>query len=180
MHRLIQRIVPLSLFLLVATGFGPVAVTAQTTPSLEKEGFELTVFGVSRYQETTTEVDRNGEPIRRNHALVEITMNPEVALPAFVETQSAVIHVASGSLQVTVTGGEAIVTGPGRSPEECENGSCTVRAGEEIVLGERETISLADASFEVRATGDDLTAFLMTLLVPLDDPRYRCWICPFF
>ena len=178
MHRLNQRTVYLSLLLITIIGFGPGAVTAQTPAALDNTGFEITVLGVSRYQETSAELDRNGEPIARNHALLEVTMNSGVTLPAFIGTQSAVIHVMSGSLQVAVANGETSVNLANPAPEACAEESCEVEPNQAVVLEAGDTISLADASFEVEATGEDLTVFQMTILVPLDGLRNRCWICP--
>lgn len=183
MHPLIQRLVPLSVLLIILIGSGPAAGMAQTpadaTPGPEiGPGFEITVLGVSRYEENAAELDRNGDPIRRNHALLAITMQPGVALPAFIGTQSAVVHVASGELQVTVNDGEAAVGGPAGTSGSCGDQVCVVNPGEQVILGEGETISLTEASFLLGTPADAAAEFQMTILVPVDDVSNRCWICP--
>jgi hypothetical protein len=181
MHRLITRFVPFSLLMIALIVVGPAMGTAQTPASpvpQEGPGFDITVLGVSRYQENAAELDRNGDPIERNHALLEITMQPGVVLPAFIGTQSTVIHVASGELQVTVNDGEGLVHGPGGTSGPCGEEACAVNPGEDIVLNAGETIALTDASFVLGTQDEASTAFQMTILVPVDDVRYRCWICP--
>lgn len=188
MHRLILRIVPLSMLMLVTFGFGPVTGTAQTpvdaTP-VPLSGVEVVTIGMTGIpSDAEGRLSDLNQPV---HAVLEVTVEPGTALPDDYSIPSTVIQVTSGSIMVSVSEGVASVSVGSGLPIQAVNGAevvcgdetCDLELGQEIVLGPGNGISLTESLFRAENLGDGPAVLQLSVLLPgtsLDDPL--CWICP--
>ncbi len=105
-----------------------------------------------------------------DHWLLRITIRPGVDLPRAEQLTSALIHVESGSIQVTIENEDVRIN--------LGNGGESIQSGPDIVLRRGNMISLKRSTFVVRASDTEPAVLTASVLLPHDDVIERCWICP--
>lgn len=158
----------------------------------------MTAIGVAaREKKERLGVQRAGGDIKRLaqpadtsdpiHALMNLVIEPGMGLPDDYEYTSIVLHVQKGRIRVSVTGGDASVSvGTGRpirvSPRGqvyCATGSRDLDAGQEVVLGPGNGLSLVGGIAQVTTLGKVPAEVQMSVLLRDNDiVMHACWICP--